>query len=95
MLPKKTGWEEISSDSDDSMIILFHYLHGRDGRYDDTDVRLDTGSTYLVIKNRKMIRNITNSKKHSGHLRTEDIRAQARRGNSRDFFKFGTIPNQC
>ena len=37
--------EETSSNIDNSMVASFHYLHGRDDRYDVTDVLLDTRST--------------------------------------------------
>ena len=79
--------EEVSSDINDLMVVSFYYLHGREVRYSDSNVLLGTGSTCSVNKNHKILLNITNSKRHSGHLRMKFIKAPTRRGGSPEFFK--------
>ena len=39
------GWEQMSSDSDDSLVISLQFNQGEDNRYKDTDLLIDTGST--------------------------------------------------
>ena len=58
-------WWDKSSDSNDSIIISFQYihLHGAKRRYDDKNVLLDTGLTGSVIKNKKMLINAKSSAK--------------------------------
>ena len=87
--------EEVSSDINDLMVVSFYYLHGREVRYSDSNVLLGTGSTCSVNKNHNILLNITNSKRHTGHLRMKDIKTPTRRETSRIFLKLGIILNQC
>ena len=54
--------EHASSDDDDSLIVSFQFIQGIKGKYEDTNMLLDTGSNVSVIKNEKMLINIRDSK---------------------------------
>ena len=60
---QNNDWEAHSSDDEDSLVMSFQYLHGGEDRYDDTDILIDTGSTVSMIRNKKMLINITSSAK--------------------------------
>ena len=59
---EKYATEHLSSDNDDSLIVSFQFEQGKEGKYNDTDMLLDTGSTVSVIKNKKMLIDIRDSK---------------------------------
>jgi len=90
----ENDWEDISSNNDDWMIISFPSLHGRYERYNDTDVLLDTGSTCLVVKNRKMLFNITSSKKPLREFTSGEHQDCNQEGGFKGFLKFGITPDQ-
>ena len=52
-----------SSDDDDSIVVSFQFLQGKESRYSDTDILIDTGSTCSVVMNEKMLLNISESEK--------------------------------
>lgn len=54
--------EEDDSD-DESVIIDFQFAMGTSGLYDDKTILIDTGSTFSVMKNPKMVVDIRKSKK--------------------------------
>ena len=60
---QNNDWEAHSSDDEDSLVMSFQYLHGGEDRYDDTDILIDTGSTVSMIRNKKMLINLTRSAK--------------------------------
>jgi hypothetical protein len=56
-------WGVVSSDDDDSIVVSLQFVHGKESRYKDTDILIDTGSTCSVIMNKKMLLNVTESSK--------------------------------
>ena len=57
------GWEHVSSDSDDSLVISMQFNQGENNRDDDIDFLIDTGSTCSVMKSKDMLVNVKKSKK--------------------------------
>ena len=70
----KNDWEEFHSDSEDSLIISFQCVQSKNAMYEHTNILLDTGSTCSVIRNHKMLLNITKSRRRFTPLRMESIR---------------------
>ena len=61
--------EAENSDSEDSLVVAFQYMGlstnlSQYGKYTDTDILLDTGSTTSVFNNKKMLLNVRKSKKN-------------------------------
>ena len=61
------GWVDVFSDSDDSLVMSLQYSQVAHtvptGRYMDTDILIDTGSTTSVFNNPKMMLDIQKSNK--------------------------------
>ena len=60
--------EDEDTSDDDSLVVAFQYMGlaanlANSGKYSDTDILLDTGSTMSVFKNKKMLLNVRKSRR--------------------------------
>ena len=84
-----------SSDDDDSIVVSFQFLQGKESRYSDTDILIDTGSTCSVVMNEKMLLNISDSEKTLRAIQMAGTNIQTRRVTSRAFSRYGITPSRC